>query len=168
MITLGCRRGPSMKPLLGYLSPKPRRIQPAQTAQFSTVVDIPNLALVIGASDRLLHPPLIITANQRRLRKRGGDDNELIRSQNQGVPATLAIRRNPLCSLGFRLSLVRTVCGRFSSSRGLNADQTRPSVDRSLGSGLPSTGFVPRWVKRDGRPPDLEDTDVSMSSTRSG
>ncbi len=47
----------------------------------------------------------------------------LIRSQNQGVQSTLVIRRNPLCPLGFRLSLVRTVCGRFSSSRGPNADQ---------------------------------------------
>jgi len=54
--------------------------------------------------------------------------NLLIRNQNQGVRATLAIRRTPLCPLGFRLSLVRIVCGRFSSSRGPNADQMRPSV----------------------------------------
>jgi hypothetical protein len=35
------------------------------------------------------------------------------------------IRRKPLCPLRFRLSLVRAVCGRFASSRGPNADQTR-------------------------------------------
>jgi hypothetical protein len=53
----------------------------------------------------------------------GGDNNQLIRNQNQGVRPTLVIRRNPLCPLGFRLSLVRTVRGRFSSCRGPNADQ---------------------------------------------
>jgi hypothetical protein len=90
--------------------------------------DHPNLGSVIGATERLFHPPLIVVANQGRLRRRGGDDNQLIRSQNQGVRATLAIRRKPLCPLGFRLSLVRITYGRFSSSRGPNADQTTRSL----------------------------------------
>jgi hypothetical protein len=85
--------------------------------------DHPNLGSVISANYRLLHPPLAVAANQGRLRRRGSDDNQLIRSQNQGVQATLVFRRKPLCSLEFRLSLVRAVCGRFSSSRGPNADE---------------------------------------------
>ena len=86
--------------------------------------DHPNLGSVIGANDRLLHPPLTVAANQGRLRRRGGDDNLLIRGQNQGVRPTVMIRRKPLCPLSFRLSPVRTVCERFASSRGPNADQT--------------------------------------------
>jgi len=51
--------------------------------------------------------------------------NLLIRSQNQGIRPTLTIWWNPLCPLTFRLSLVRITYGRFSSSRGPNADETR-------------------------------------------
>ena len=47
----------------------------------------------------------------------------LFDSQNHGGQATLMIRRNPLCSLSIHLSLIRTVWGRFSSSRGPKADQ---------------------------------------------
>lgn len=89
--------------------------------------DHPNLGSVIGANDRVLHPPLIVAANRGRLRRRRGDDNQLIRSQNQGVRALLAIRWKPMCPLVFRLSLIRITYGRFSSSRGPNADQTRLS-----------------------------------------
>ena len=57
--------------------------------------------------------------------RENSNPNLLICSQNQGVRPTLVIRRNPLCHLGSRLSWVRVVCGRFASSRGPNADQTR-------------------------------------------
>jgi hypothetical protein len=78
----------------------------------------------------------------------------------------LAIRRNPACPLGFRLSLVRIVCGHFSSSRGPNADQTRPPVGRSLAWGPCSVDFVARWAICDTGLPDLEDTDVAMLQLR--
>ena len=52
----------------------------------------------------------------------GSGSVPLICSKNQGARATPAIRRTPLCPLGFRLPLVRTVGGRFSFSRRPNAD----------------------------------------------
>lgn len=46
-----------------------------------------NLGFAIGANDRLLHPPLSVATNQARLRRRGGDDNLLIRSQASHLTA---------------------------------------------------------------------------------